>query len=125
MVGQVNLDFELQLIDVSEEIDFPLKITDGKGKEKEPSLLRIGLTWIGRQTRVEELGLPTKAPGKMFRTDITGIPMSLEEREARKPKPKITGTFPYASGGHRARGGGLDAGDVIGSAGDLIGDLLS
>ncbi len=125
MVSQVNLYFEQQLIDVSEDIDFPLKITDGKGKEKEPPLLRIGLTWIGRQTKVEELGLPTRAPGKMFRADIIGIPMSLEEREARKPKPKTTGTFPYVSGGHRARGGPLDAGDVINNAGDLIGDLLS
>jgi len=68
-----------------EEVEFPTFCNEGKGKQKEPSLLRIKLKWKGRYGRVEDLGLPAEPPGKMFRADFTGIPLTNEEREASKP----------------------------------------
>jgi len=62
-----------------EEVDFPLTSVEGKGKEREQSLLRLGLKWQGRMAKVEELGLPTRPPGKMFRQGILGIPEPAEE----------------------------------------------
>ncbi|TVY84293.1 hypothetical protein LSUE1_G000255, partial [Lachnellula suecica] len=57
---------------LDEAIDFPLKFAEGKGKEKEThSVLRLGLKWTGRMDRVEKLGLVSRPPGKMFRTDLT------------------------------------------------------
>jgi hypothetical protein len=76
----------------AEEIDFSLNITDGKGKEKQPPILRIGLKWDGRQSRVEELGLPTSPPGKMFRSDLVGIPLSPEQKAALKAGAALTTT---------------------------------
>lgn len=58
-----------------EEIEFPMKLSDfSKGKGKVPIVFRVGLKWKGRIARVEELGLPSKPPGKMFRSDWVGIP---------------------------------------------------
>lgn len=68
-----------------EEVEFPTLCIEGKGKQKEPSLLRIKLKWKGRYGRVEDLGLPAEPPGKTFRADFTGIPLTNEEREASKP----------------------------------------
>jgi len=71
------------LIPQAEEIEFPLKISEGKGKEKEQPMLRIGLKWEGRQTKVKKLRLPLRPPGKMFRSDLVGISLSPEQRAAR------------------------------------------
>lgn len=57
-----------------------MRSVDGKGKEKDPFLLKLGLKWKGRYSRVEDAGLPTMPPGKMFRTDLTEIPPSTDER---------------------------------------------
>jgi len=54
-----------------EEIEFPLVMVNGKGKEKEQPMLKLGLKWMGRHAKVEEMGFPTSAPGKMFRTHFT------------------------------------------------------
>jgi hypothetical protein len=64
-----------------EEVDFPTFCAEGKGKHKEPSSLRIGLKWKGRYSRVEDLGLPTKPPGKMFKADFTGIPSRMRKEK--------------------------------------------
>lgn len=61
-----------------EEIDFPLQIIGSKGKEKDEPVLKLGLQWAGRLAKVEEMGLPTLAPGKMFRSDSLGIPLLQE-----------------------------------------------
>lgn len=53
----------------------------GKGKEHEPSTVRLRLRWTGWQKKVEDAGLPLQAPGKMFRKDITRIPLSPEEMD--------------------------------------------
>lgn len=49
----------------TEETDFPL-VVEGKGKGKEQPVLRIGMSWKGRKSKVEELGYPSSPPGKMF-----------------------------------------------------------
>jgi hypothetical protein len=54
---------------------------DGKGKERDPPIVRLRLKWPGRIAIIEELGLPTQPPGKMFRAGIVGIPYTPEERE--------------------------------------------
>ncbi|KUJ16151.1 uncharacterized protein LY89DRAFT_748627 [Mollisia scopiformis] len=60
---------------IDEEIDFPMKLaTDAKGKGK-AVMITVGLKWQGRFGRVEEMGLPSQPPGKMFRSDIVGIPV--------------------------------------------------
>lgn len=61
-------------------MDLPLEMVSGKGKEKEQPRVKIGLKWAGRQVRVQKAGLPITPPGKMFRTDYSGIPMSPEQR---------------------------------------------
>jgi hypothetical protein len=66
-----NFDFANTL---REEVEFPLILAQGKGKEKEQPLLRLGLKWQGRMARVEELGLPTRPPGRMFKSGLLGIP---------------------------------------------------
>ncbi|KAG9231932.1 hypothetical protein BJ875DRAFT_468148 [Amylocarpus encephaloides] len=63
-----------------EEIEVPLKEFEGKGKERDPPIVRLRLKWPGRIARVEELGLPSKPPGKMFRPGIVGIPYTPEEK---------------------------------------------
>lgn len=63
-----------------EEVDFPLKFLAGKGKEREPPLLRLRLHWAGRIAKAEALALPTRPPGKMFRLDATPVPMTPEEK---------------------------------------------
>jgi hypothetical protein len=54
---------------------------DGKGRERDPPVIRLRLKWPGRVAVLEELGLPTQPPGKMFRAEIAGIPYTPEERE--------------------------------------------
>jgi len=63
-----------------EEVDFPLKFLAGKGKEREPPLLRLRLNWAGRIAKAQALALPTHPPGKMFRPDMTPVPMTPEEK---------------------------------------------
>ena len=59
-----------------EEIDFPFVLV-GNGKEIEKPSLRLGLKWPGRVSLVVDRGLPSKPPGKMFRSDVLGlIPLS-------------------------------------------------
>jgi hypothetical protein len=99
MVRGPFFGYPLKLIRVAEEIDFPLTVLDGKGKEKESPILRIGLKWEGRQTRVQKLGLPTSPPGKMFRTGFVGIPLSPEQRAASKSGAGLSAT---SSRGSRA-----------------------
>jgi hypothetical protein len=70
---------------------------DGKGKEKEFPILRIGLKWNGRQNRVQELGLPIRPPGKLFRPDFVGMPLSPEQKAAAKPGAKLTTTSSHNS----------------------------
>ena len=70
---------------------------DGKGKEKESPILRVGLKWNGRQNRVQELGLPICPPGKMFRPDFVGIPLSPAQKAAAKPGAKLTTTSTHNS----------------------------
>ena len=66
---------------------------EGKSKQKEPMILKLGLKWKGRYGKVEALGLPTRPPGKMFREDIlaSGIPLSAAQKLARANalKPKV------------------------------------
>lgn len=81
-----------KLTRIVEELDFPLSIIDGKGKEKEQPILRIGLQWDGRQSKVQKLGLPTSPPGKMFRSDFVGTPLSTEQRAASKSGAAVTAT---------------------------------
>jgi hypothetical protein len=50
-----------------EEVDVPMFVSQGKGKEHEPPMLRLRLTWAGRLAQLDELGLPSSPPGKMFR----------------------------------------------------------
>jgi hypothetical protein len=57
-----------------------LEFYGGKGKEREPPLLKLGLKWTGRIPKAEQLGLPTRRPGKMFRADINAIPLTPEEK---------------------------------------------
>lgn len=65
-------------------MDLPLQMLTGKGKgkENESPTVRLRVTWIGRQKKVADAGLPLQAPGKMFRRDITRIPLSSEEIDA-------------------------------------------
>jgi len=76
------------LYGIDEEVDFPLKFLAGKGKEREPPLLRLRLNWAGRIAKAEALALPTHPPGKMFRPDMTPVPMSPEEKIAAKNPPR-------------------------------------
>ncbi|RDW80706.1 hypothetical protein BP5796_05404 [Coleophoma crateriformis] len=61
------------LYDMDEELELPFEL-DGKGKETVPPTIKIGLRWTGRQSRAHRLGLPTKPPGKMFKSDARPIP---------------------------------------------------
>jgi hypothetical protein len=73
-----------RLTENTKEVDFPMIITDSKGKENDPPKLRIGLKWDGRQRRrLEELGLPTCPPGKMFRSTLAALAVFPEQRAAR------------------------------------------
>jgi hypothetical protein len=54
---------------------------DGKGRERDPPILRLRLKWPGRVAALDELGLPYQPPGKMFRAEVAGIPYTPEERE--------------------------------------------
>jgi len=45
-------------------------------------MIKLGLRWAGRQAKLEEAGIISSPPGKMFKPSLTGIPMSQEEREA-------------------------------------------
>jgi hypothetical protein len=76
-------------------MDFPLQMIGGKGKEKEQSVLRLGLKWTGLLSKVENAGLPTRPPGKMFRTDITRIPLALEQRGNTKLDDHLELAFKY------------------------------
>ncbi|KAF4632149.1 hypothetical protein G7Y89_g5977 [Cudoniella acicularis] len=60
-----------------EEVDLPFSITEGKGKETETPILKLHLKWEGRIGKVEKLGFPTQAPGKMFQGGATAIPLPL------------------------------------------------
>jgi hypothetical protein len=84
MVGyDCSICLNILLISIIEQRDFPLQmVVSAKGKEKEPPSVRVGLKWVGRQTLVQRAGLPTSPPGKLFRSDYSGIPMSSEDREA-------------------------------------------
>lgn len=62
-----------------EVVEFPLKYFAGKGKEKEPPILKLGLKWAGRMAKVEQLGLPIRAPGKMFRLETRPVPLAPED----------------------------------------------
>lgn len=80
------------LIATTENCEFPLKlVTSGKGKEKEPPTLRLGLKWAGLLAKAEAAGLPTSPPGKMFRSDFSGIPMSPEDRRAMRMSSQYHG----------------------------------
>lgn len=63
----------------------------GKGKEKEPTLVKLRLKWPGRQSKVEAASLVTSPPGKMFKAGFTGISLSQEERDARKIRRSAPG----------------------------------
>ncbi|CAG8954629.1 hypothetical protein HYFRA_00004549 [Hymenoscyphus fraxineus] len=78
------------LYDFDDDIELPMKEVAGKGKGTDPALLRLHVKWNGRYRRLEELGLPMVAPGKMFRKDYTDIPMSLEERTALALKSPVS-----------------------------------
>jgi hypothetical protein len=70
------------LISIPDEYEVPFQmISSGKGKEKDPPIVKVRLKWTGREKLVQKAGLPTLPPGKMFRQDYAGIPMSPEERE--------------------------------------------
>ena len=71
------------LISSPDEYEVPFQlISSGKGKEKDPPIVKVRLKWTGREKLVQKAGLPTLPPGKMFRKDYAGIPMSPEERKA-------------------------------------------
>ncbi|KAH8678807.1 hypothetical protein BGZ60DRAFT_251583 [Tricladium varicosporioides] len=62
-----------------EELDLPMVVNGGKGKEIEAPTLRIRLRWTGRIAKVKELGFLTTPPGKMFRNDTSMVPLGPEE----------------------------------------------
>lgn len=53
-------------------------------------ILNIGVKWSGRYEQVERAGLPTQPPGKMFRRNISGIPILKEI----KPNPATPTPIP-------------------------------
>jgi hypothetical protein len=52
---------------------------EGNGKEVEVPTLKVALKWKGRLQVVTEAGLPSHAPGRMFRKEFTGIPLPFAE----------------------------------------------
>lgn len=66
---------------LDEELEFPITLI-GKAKQTRPPIIKLGLKWTGRQTRLEKAGIIFAPPGKMFKPILTGIPISQEEREA-------------------------------------------
>jgi hypothetical protein len=80
----VNASFQYtthKLTANAEVIDSHLSITDGKGKEKEQAMLRIGLMWEGfGNAESRGFGSLLVPPGKMFRSDSVDIPLSAEQK---------------------------------------------
>ncbi|KAG4443173.1 hypothetical protein IFR05_001315 [Cadophora sp. M221] len=66
---------------IDEELEFAVPLI-GKGKEVRPPLIKLHLKWAGRQAKLQESMLPFASPGKMFKQNLTGIPLSQEQRDA-------------------------------------------
>ncbi|KAH6723217.1 hypothetical protein BKA61DRAFT_586017 [Leptodontidium sp. MPI-SDFR-AT-0119] len=66
---------------IDEELEFAVPLI-GKGKEVRPPLIKLHLKWAGRQAKLQESVLPFASPGKMFKKNYTGIPLSQEQRDA-------------------------------------------
>ena len=86
---------------------------EGKGKQKDPMVVKLRLKWEGRYGKVEALGLPTTPPGKMFRANIlaSGIPLSAAQKLARANalKPKVPEGTASGVPGHRPNNEGVKA----------------
>ncbi|KAH7355015.1 hypothetical protein BKA65DRAFT_497483 [Rhexocercosporidium sp. MPI-PUGE-AT-0058] len=66
---------------IDEELEFPVPLI-GKGKEVRPPMIKLRLKWTGRHAKLHESMLPFAPPGKMFKQNHTGIPLSQEQRDA-------------------------------------------
>lgn len=95
-----------------EEFSYPLKFTEGKGKEVEQSILKVGLKWAGRVTLLEESGLPTSPPGKMFTSLGTSIPLPFVEADST--------SFREERSGRSNSNVGLSAQQVLRGASELV-----
>lgn len=91
------LVFNLLIIS-TEDISYQIPITEGKGKEIEPPLLHIHLKWKGRFFLLEKPGLPMSAPGKLFKPNLSGMPMPFEDGKDTSTLTANRSSSSFASG---------------------------
>jgi hypothetical protein len=88
-------------------------------RAREP-LIQLGLRWTGRYAKVENFGLPTVPPRKLFRTNLTVVSLPMEERAARK-----AGEGGAAGASRNARSEGCDSSEAANGIWNLVGDMTS
>jgi hypothetical protein len=71
---------------LSEQTDVAMFNSNEKGKEKEPITLRVRMKWDGRYAQVDRAGLLMRPPGKMFKQELLGVPLTPEERDEVRSK---------------------------------------
>ncbi|KAL2070718.1 hypothetical protein VTL71DRAFT_13744 [Oculimacula yallundae] len=90
-----------------EELEFPVPPI-GKGKEVRSPTIKLRLRWKGRLARLEAAKLPSTPPGKMFKPNPMGIPLSQDEREALDRQDQAPPTLPRPSNvSHTSEGSGF------------------
>ncbi|CZT45411.1 uncharacterized protein RSE6_05718 [Rhynchosporium secalis] len=100
---EANFAEKSLLYGFDEELQYDLHLI-GKGKEVRPPTIKLRLKWAGRHAKVEEANLPFTPPGKMFKSNLSGIPLSQEERNLVAPAPPGASSINNWSEGSEAGG---------------------